>query len=67
MTRDELHQLVDGLDETEFQAAAFVLKNFVAAPDDEPLTDEDRQALAEARDDRATGRTTLWRRPAPQR
>jgi hypothetical protein len=69
-TKDTLHQLIDDLPDVAIPEAARFLKNlcshaagelprFLAqAPwDDEPETDEERAAVAEARDDLRNGRT----------
>ena len=66
--RKRLHQLVDDLPDDEIAAAERYLRSLCAnddpvlhtvrtAPaDDEPLTDEDRAAIAEGRRDIAAGR-----------
>jgi hypothetical protein len=60
MTKTELHQLVDALPEESWEAAASLLRRardpvvakLDAAPiDDEPLTEEDEQAVREALND----------------
>ena len=69
-TKQTLHSLVDELPDSELGAAAQnlsylrllgedpVLKAMLTAPlDDEPLTEEDRVALTQARGDLAAGRT----------
>lgn len=68
-TRDALHQLVDQLDDSELGFAEFlldqrrslsrdgVLRRLAAIPvDDEPETDEEAEAIREAREDVAAGR-----------
>lgn len=70
-TTERLHHLVDVLPERELETAARVLEVLAERPDtvdpvalalalapedDEPVTDEDRAAIAEARRDRAAGR-----------
>lgn len=67
-TRDELHRLLDGLPESELERVVRFLRNesearqrleelLAAAPiDDEPLTDEDREAIAQGESDIAAGR-----------
>jgi hypothetical protein len=64
--RDDLHTMLDSIHEDRLAAAREalaaladpVLVALLSAPeDDEPLTDEDLQALAEAREDREQGRT----------
>jgi hypothetical protein len=69
-TRDALHQLLDALPDeflpiAEQRLAALrddpLLRTLMAAPeDDEPLTDEDLAALAEARAELARGETIPW-------
>jgi hypothetical protein len=68
IARDELHTMLDAIPEDRLPAvrealaalADPVLLAFLTAPeDDEPLTDEDLQALAEAREDREQGRTVF--------
>jgi hypothetical protein len=65
-TRDALYQLIDELDDDELAQAELylralreddrVLQMLLTAPwDDEPLTDEERAALAEARAEVARG------------
>ncbi len=69
-TRQGLHELVDLLPEEELAAADRYLRYLQllgtdpvlraiaeAPPDDEPVTEEDLAALAEARADLASGRT----------
>jgi hypothetical protein len=65
--RDSLHRLIDELPESELAAAERflhylratadpVLRALLEAPlDDEPETDEERQAVHEAREERARG------------
>ena len=67
-TKDKLHHLVDQLPECELGAAQRfleylrdtgdpVLRAFMEAPeDDEPETEEERQAIAEAMEDIEAGR-----------
>jgi hypothetical protein len=65
-TKERLHQVVDALSEEEAADALDYIvsrgrdplaRRLDAAPlDDEPLTDEDREALREAREDAAAGR-----------
>ena len=67
-TREELHRLVDRLPESDLDRVARFLQNeaearqrfedvLATAPiDDEPLTDEDRGAIAEGERDIAAGR-----------
>jgi hypothetical protein len=69
-TRAALHQLLDSLPEeylefAEQRLAALrddpLLRFLMAAPeDDEPLTDEDLEALAEARAEHERGETIPW-------
>jgi hypothetical protein len=58
MTKAELHELVEALPDESLDAAAVLLRRAqdsvlakleAAAYDDEPLTDEDRTAMGEAR------------------
>jgi hypothetical protein len=58
--REELHKLVDGIPEAEIDAARMALRSLVdpvelslltAPPDDEPETDEERQAVERALND----------------
>jgi len=76
--KDRLHQLVDELPESELPTAERVLsaltatadpvlRALLAAPwDDEPETQEERQAVQEAREELARGEAIpdaeLWRR-----
>ncbi|MBI5087767.1 MAG: hypothetical protein HZB15_02550 [Actinobacteria bacterium] len=63
-TREQLRAIIDELPEDEVPVALHVLRGLralAAEPpevpdDDEPLTDDDRAALAEAWDDVAAGR-----------
>jgi hypothetical protein len=64
--RAELHTILDSLPEDRLEAAREalaaladpVLLALLSAPeDDEPLTDEDLQAIAEGEEDRKHGRT----------
>ena len=66
IARDELHTILDSIPEDRLNAARDalaaladpVLLALLSAPDDdEPLTEEDLQALEEARADREAGRT----------
>jgi hypothetical protein len=66
IARDDLHTILDSIPEDRLEAAREalaaladpVLLALLSAPeDDEPLTDEDLQALEEARADREAGRT----------
>ena len=68
-TRAELHRLLDALPEETLDAARAALLRFTdpfllmlanAAIDDEPKTDEERAAIAEARADIAAGRVRRW-------
>lgn len=66
-TRDRLHRLIDELPESELTAAGRFLHYLRATadpvmralleapPDDEPETDEERQAVQEAREELARG------------
>jgi hypothetical protein len=67
-TRDELHRLLDGLPESELERVARFLRSesearrrleelLSTAPiDDEPLADDDREAIAQGERDIAAGR-----------
>jgi hypothetical protein len=66
MTRADLHQLVDRLPDDEL-ARAEVLLRALEAPIDEPVTDDDRSALDEARAELADGRTSVWVPPSQRR
>ena len=66
--RDDLHTMLDSIHEDRLAAAREalaaladpVLVALLSAPeDDEPLTDEDLHALAEAREERARGELVL--------
>ena len=68
IARDELHTILDAIPDERLEAAREalvqladpVLRALVNAPvDDEPLTDEDLEALAEARAERERGETIL--------
>ncbi len=65
LTRDDLHQLLDSIPDNELTAAATslrplvdpVLWSLLTAPiDDEPETEEERTAIAEADEDIRQGR-----------
>jgi predicted transcriptional regulator len=70
VTKAELHRIVDELDDVELVAAARLLARlredpFMAAleaapDDDEPLTDEDREAIARGLEEHRTGKTVPW-------
>jgi hypothetical protein len=65
MTKAELHELVDALPDELADEAARRLKALAVPIDDEPVTEEDLAAIAEAREDIARGNVlTLaeWRR-----
>jgi hypothetical protein len=62
MTKTELHRLIDALPDESLSAAAILLRRaqdpvvakLDAAPfDDEELTDEDRRAIRESREDQS--------------
>lgn len=64
MSKSDLHRLIEDLPEDREDEARIVLEQILdrkeytadTAPfDDEPLTDEDRAALAEAREEHARG------------
>jgi predicted transcriptional regulator len=62
-TKDDLYRLIDGLDETDARLALERLQDLQlprvlrdAPIDDEPVTDEDLAAIAEAEADIAAGR-----------
>jgi len=66
--RNELHRIVDELPDNDIPTAQRLLRSLLggkrefrffddAPMDDEPLTDEDIQAIAEAEEDIAAGRT----------
>lgn len=66
IARDELHTILDSIPEDRLDAAREalaaladpVLLALLTAPeDDEPLTEEDLQAIAEGEEDRRLGRT----------
>jgi hypothetical protein len=72
-TREELHRLVDALQEPvldeaeellrdlQQRAADPLLRALTAAPeDDEPETEEEREAVAEARAEVARGKVEPW-------
>ena len=71
-TKETLHKLVDRLPEDEWEAVHQmleerlakhdpVLRAFLTAPeDDEPETEEERAAVAEAYEDLKTGRVLPW-------
>jgi hypothetical protein len=61
--KDDLHHLVDELDDTTARQALVLLQDLQlprvlrdAPIDDEPETDEERQLVQEAREDLAAGR-----------
>lgn len=65
LTRDDVHRLIDNLSDDEFAQAAAALEGAIdpvvralllAPLDDEPETDEERAAVAEAWQDVAAGR-----------
>jgi hypothetical protein len=66
IARDDLHTMLDSIPEERLAAAREALASFAdpvlvailnAPVDDEPLTDEDLEALAEARAERERGET----------
>ena len=69
MTRGDLHRLLDTIPEGSLERAQraleplvdpFVLALEAAQIDDEPETDEERKAVAEAREDIVAGRVRPW-------
>jgi hypothetical protein len=69
IARDELHELIDRLPESELTAARGYLRYLAAIgsdpvlralmnapPDDEPVTDEDLESIEEGKRDLAAGR-----------
>lgn len=69
VTRSDLHRLLDAVPDKTLDAARralepltdpFLLALADAPVDDEPETDEERAAVAEARDDIAKGRVRDW-------
>jgi hypothetical protein len=67
-TRQQLHELIEKLPDTELRPALRLMQYLLldpvtrsvlmAPPDDEPLTEEDETALVEARKDIAQGKLT---------
>jgi len=66
IARDELHTILDSIPEDRLAAAREALAALAdpvllallsASEDDEPLTDEDLQAIAEGEEDQRLGRT----------
>jgi hypothetical protein len=60
MTRAELHDLVDRLPEAELAQVEFMLRSMNAPVDDEPVTEDDRAAMEQARRELAAGQTAHW-------
>lgn len=69
LTRDQLHHLIDELPESEIDTAGRFLQARTdpllralmdAPPDDEPETEEERAAVAEARSEIARGEWSRW-------
>jgi hypothetical protein len=68
MSRDTLHELVDRIPEEELPAARRFLEYLAVSPayraalsapaDDEPVTEADAAAIAQARDEVFTGKVT---------
>jgi hypothetical protein len=76
IARDDLRAMLDAIPDERLPAAREalarltdpVLLAFVNAPmDDEPLTDEDLAAIAEAKEDIARGDTVPWEEYDPDR
>jgi len=44
-TRERLHEMIDALPESQFDAAAHTIWALSVPEDDEPITDEEREAL----------------------
>ena len=54
-TREQLHEMVDALPDDQFDAARHALWVLTIPEDDEPVTDEDREAIRTGREEYARG------------
>lgn len=57
ITREQLHEMIDALPDDQFDAAAHALWALSLPEDDEPVTDEDREAIRLGREDYRRGET----------
>lgn len=56
-TRERLRELLDALPDDRLDEAAVALRALVIPEDDEPVTDEDREAIHEGREEYLRGET----------
>ena len=56
-TRERLHEMIDALPPDQFDAAAHAIWALSIPEDDEPVTDEDLEAIRERREAYARGET----------
>lgn len=57
ITREQLHEMIDALPADQFDAAAHALWALSIPEDDEPVTDEDREAIRLGREEHRRGKT----------
>lgn len=55
ITREQLHEMIDALPADQFDAAAHALWALSIPEDDEPVTDEDREAIRLSREEYRRG------------
>jgi hypothetical protein len=56
-TREQLHEMIDALPADQFDAAAHAIWALSIPEDDEPVTDEDREAIRLGREEHRRGET----------
>jgi hypothetical protein len=56
-TREQLHAMIDRLPADQFDAAAHAIWSLSIPEDDEPVTDEDREAIRLGREEYRRGET----------
>jgi len=56
-TRERLHEMIDELPAEQFDAAAEAIWALSIPEDDEPVTDDDREAIRLGRDEHRRGET----------
>lgn len=57
ITREQLHEMIDALPADQFDAAAHAIWALSIPEDDEPVTDEDREAIRRGREEYRRGET----------
>ena len=60
ITREQLHEMIDALPADQFDAAAHALWALSIPEDDEPVTDEDREAIRLGREEYRRGDTVPY-------